>query len=329
MVQDVKLHSFHFILHEIKEKCRPLAERGVLVERDISSRLDILVTPIIQEAKLVNRNRKYSYNGFRCGGLCTMLYGCPEVTNWSVLEGDVDMKANKDQYFAVQFKYSDDPRGLVNMIEEWNVKWSGRTPDPNLPEPLLRENVVLIGPNDVGEVTNGNLGERIVHQFEQHEQVRCTPDDVSKMKQFLEHKRAKEEFTWKVIKSTTITTAKGVKFGLGLSSFNLAAQYVVANGFAYAGPGATVVKAAGPVVMVGIFLKQSYDVVSAWKNGDLTTTEAAGSLMGGPAGLFVGVGLAIAIGVGDHFRGDKLWSLCFKEDEEEQAALIIKKIKEN
>ncbi|ESO99574.1 hypothetical protein LOTGIDRAFT_173716 [Lottia gigantea] len=411
----------------------------------------------------------------------------------------------KDQYFAVQFKYSDDPRGLVNMIEEWNVKWSGRTPDPNLPEPLLHENVVLIGPNDVvGEVTNGNLGERIVRQFEQHEQIRYTPDDVSVMKQFLDdnsallkdivnsedynkHKRVQEDvkknkntlntkeknlsslqeklinlkqakldkgsggntegidkgissmekninekkaeiskaknnleiaenklqisdkkmrtkiedritakyrkeyikkaalkevalnvlvaaavdgitalictagdeytrykngeitlkqFTGKVLKSTAIATAKGAAFGLGLSSFNLAAQYAVANGSVYAGTLTTVAKAAGPVLMVGMFLKQSYDIVTAWNNGDLTTAgmkkafartvtagglsiggmAAAGSLIGGLAGLFVGAGLAIAIGVGDYFLGDKLWSLFFKEDEEEQAALIIKKI---
>jgi hypothetical protein len=84
--------------------------------------------------------------------------------------------------------------------------------------------------------------------------------------------------------------------------------------------------------MEGMLMKPSHDIIKDWNAGDITTDEiekAFGrsitanelsiggmllfwSAIGGPVGLVVGAGLAIADGVGDYFLGDKIWSKIIK-----------------
>lgn len=149
-----------------------------------------------------------------------------------------------------------------------------------------------------------------------------------------------------VTKETVIATARGAGFGLALSGMNMVAQYATANGFAYAGTLTVASKVTCPIVMAGMLMKQSHDIIKHWNAGDITTAEMekafgrsitanglsiggmmlCGSAIGGPLGLVVGAGLAIAVGVGDYFLGDKVWSKIIKEDPKEALALMERKI---
>ena len=117
-----------------------------------------------------------------------------------------------------------------------------------------------------------------------------------------------------VTKETVIATAKGAVHGLPLSGLNMVAQYATANGFAYAGTLTVVSKITCSLVMAGMLMKQSHDIIKHWNAGDITTAEmkktfgrsitANGlriggmmlcrSAIGGTLGLVVGAGLASA-----------------------------------
>jgi hypothetical protein len=149
-----------------------------------------------------------------------------------------------------------------------------------------------------------------------------------------------------VTKETVIATARGAGFGLALSGLNMVAQYATASGSTFAGALTVVSKVTCLIVMAGMLMKPSHDIIKHWNAGDITTAEMekafgrsitanglsiggmmlCGSAIGGPLGLVVGAGLAIAVGVGDYFLGDKVWSKIIKEDPEEALALMERKI---
>ena len=126
--------------------------------------------------------------------------------------------------------------------------------------------------------------------------------------------------------------AWGAGFGLALSGWNMVAQYATASGSTFAGALTLVSKVTCPIVMAGMLMKQSRDIIKHWNAGDITTAEMekafgrsitgnglniggillCGSAISGTVGLVVGAGLAIAVGVGDYFLGDKIWSTNIK-----------------
>ena len=135
-----------------------------------------------------------------------------------------------------------------------------------------------------------------------------------------------------VTKKTVIATARGAGFGLALSGLNMVAQYATASGSIFAGELTVVSKVTCLIVMAGMLMKQSHNIIKHWNAGDITTAEmekafgrsitANGlsnggmllceSAIGGRVVLVVGAGLAIAVGVGDCFLGDKIWSEIIK-----------------
>ena len=122
---------------------------------------------------------------------------------------------------------------------------------------------------------------------------------------------------------------------------NIWSQYATASGVAYARALTVASNAIAPIVIVGMLLKNIWDTIKHWHVGGITKAERkktigrfilgkllsiggimlCGLAIGGPLGLVVGAGLTIAVGVGDYFLGNKIWSIFVKEDAEE--ALVV------
>ena len=150
-----------------------------------------------------------------------------------------------------------------------------------------------------------------------------------------------------VAKETVIATSKGAGVAFAFEGLDMWVQYATASGAAYAGALTFASTVAGPIAVAGMLIKKSHDIIKQWNAGDITKAEMAkqfvrfiignvllkiggmylfGAVIGGPIGLLVGAGLAIAVGVGDYFLGDKIWSKLIKEDPEEELVLMERKI---
>ena len=144
-----------------------------------------------------------------------------------------------------------------------------------------------------------------------------------------------------VAKKTSRAVGTTGGFVLATGGLNIWTQYATASGVAYARALTVASIAITPIVIVGMLLKNIWDTIKHWHVGGITKAEMkktigrsilgkclsiggitlCGLAIGGPLGLVVGAGLAIAVGVGDYFLGNKIWSIFVKEDAEE--ALVV------
>ncbi len=172
-------------------------------------------------------------------------------------------------------------------------------------------------------------------------------DEMSKCKR---GEITKGQAAWNVAKTTAIGGFRGGAIAGVMAGSQWALQRMAASQIsAISSTGNILGKALGPGLLLAGLSYQSYNILTSYSSGEMTTAAmqrqfcrmatstgmsfgcmaGAAFLLGtGPLGLAIGAGACIAVAVGDHYLGEKIFGFFLQDDPNEKKAILERRCKE-